>query len=100
MLLCLVSMGWYNTYDNLDLYKANDIKYKYLKLEASPGLRKWMNLVDGLYMTDAKMRDGVIAKEEQTQQDFEMMQKAKQMENEARELKKKANSKKQNNGGN
>ena len=86
LVLCLVLTGWYNTYDKLKLYKANDTKYRYLKLEADGGLLKWMRVIDSLYLVDRKMRDSVIAKEEQNQRDFEMMQKAKQMEDEAREL--------------
>lgn len=100
LLLCMVSTGWYNTYNKLDLYKANDTKYRYLKLEAGRALRKWTTFIDSLYRTNAKMRDDVIAKEEQNQWEFEMMRRAKQMEDEARALKKQANSKKQNNGGN
>jgi hypothetical protein len=93
LVLCLVLTGWYNTYDKLQLYKANDTKYRYLKLEADGGLLKWMKVVDSLYLVDKKMRDNVIDREEQNERDFEMMQKAKQMEEDARELKKKAGNK-------
>jgi len=27
IIVCLVSTGWYNTYNNLEMYKANDTKY-------------------------------------------------------------------------
>jgi hypothetical protein len=53
------------------------------------GVLKWMTVIDSLYVFDRTMRDSVIAKEEQNQLDFEMMQKAKQLEVEARELKEK-----------
>lgn len=96
LVLCLISTGWYTTYSHLELYKANDTKYRYLKLEADGGLLKWMKVVDSLYLVDTKMRDSVIAREEQNQRDFEMMQKAKQMEDEARELRGKGNKKKEN----
>ena len=70
----------------MELYIANDPKYRYMKLEADGGLLKWMTVIDSLYLVDKKMRESVINKEEQNQMDFEMMQKAKQMEDEAREL--------------
>jgi len=93
LLLCLVATGWYSTYNKLDFYIANDTKYRYLKLEANTGLGKWLNVLDSLYKVDKKMRDDVIMKEEQNQRNFEMMQKALQMEKEAKELKKKVNKK-------
>lgn len=93
LVLCLTLTGWYNTHEKLQLYIANDTKYRYLKLEANLALLKWMMVVDSLYLVDKKMRDNVIAREEQIQRNFEMLQKAKQMEEEARELKKKAGNK-------
>ncbi len=71
------------------MYKANDTKYRYLKLEADPGLNKWLSIIDSLYIVNPKMREAVIAKEEQNQRNFEMMQQALQMEKEAKELKQK-----------
>jgi hypothetical protein len=93
LVLCLVLTGWYNKDQKLQLYIANDTKYRYMKLQADGGLLKWMKVVDSLFLVDRKMRDGVIAREEQNQRDFEMMQRAKQMEDEVRDLKRKANKK-------
>lgn len=75
-------VGWHNTHNKLELYIANDTKYRYLKLEAGAVLKKWMGFVDSPYSSDGKMRDSIIGKEEQNQLDFEMMQKAKQIEDE------------------
>ncbi|MEJ7677944.1 MAG: hypothetical protein WKG06_08790 [Segetibacter sp.] len=50
LLVCLVSTGWYNTYNNLEMYKASDTKYRYVKLEAPAGLKKWLGEVDKLYL--------------------------------------------------
>ena len=61
--------------------------------EYAGGLSKWLSLIDSLYLADPKMREFVIAKEQQNQREFETMQKALQMEKEARELKKKINKK-------
>jgi hypothetical protein len=93
LLLCLLSMGWYNTYNKLDLYEANDTKYRYLKLEAGPGLLKRMTFIDSLCRANSEMREFVIAKEEQNQRDFEVMRKAEHMENGVKKLKKKVSKK-------
>jgi hypothetical protein len=93
LVLCLVSAGWYSTYNKLDYYKANDTKYRYLKLEANRSLGKWLNMLDSLYIVNTKMRDEVIQKEERKQRDFEIMQQALQMEKEAKELMKKVKKK-------
>ncbi len=47
-----------------------------------------VRLIDSLYIVNPKMREAVIAKE-QNQRDFQMMQRAVQMEKEAKELKQK-----------
>lgn len=60
-----------------------------MNLDTSSGIFKWLSYIDSVYQTNPKMRESVIAKEEQNQRDFEIMQKALQMEKEARELKKK-----------
>lgn len=93
LIVCLLSTALYVTADKLKLYKANDTKYRYLKLEANPGLNKWLGLIDSLYIVNPKMKDAVIAKEEQNQRNFEIMQQALQMEKEAKELKQKVHRK-------
>jgi hypothetical protein len=92
LIVCLVSTAWFTTYNKVELYKANDTKYRYLKLNASSALSKWLSFIDSVNNTDPKMREFVIAKEAQNQKDFEMMQKALQMEYDAKELKKKVHS--------
>jgi len=89
LIVCILSTALYITADKLKLYKANDTKYRYLKLEANPGFNKWLGIIDSLYIVNPKMRDAVIAKEEQNQRNFEMMQQALNMEKEAKELKQK-----------
>ncbi len=37
LIVCLLSTGWYITAAKLEMYKANDTKYRYLKLEADRG---------------------------------------------------------------
>jgi hypothetical protein len=94
LVICLVSSGWFITANNLNAYKANDTKYRYLKLQTNQSLSSVLSTTDSLYNKDEKMREAVLAKEEQNEQDFKMLQRAIQMEKEAKELKKKVNSKK------
>jgi len=92
--LCFVLTGWYKTAGKLEMYKANDTKYRYLKLESNAALNKLLDVTDSLYMANAKMREVVIAREEENQRQFEMIQRALQLEKEAKELKQQANEKK------
>ncbi len=87
LIVCLVSTGWYQTINKLDLYKASDTKYRYLKLGAEKGLSEWLRIIDKREREDATLRDKVIAKEEENQAKLETLQKATEMEKEARELK-------------
>lgn len=88
LILCLTVAGWYQTYKDLDQYEANDTKYRYMKIKANGYLSKVLGIADSLYRTDPQLRESVIAIEEQNQKDFEKMQKAFQMERDAKELKK------------
>jgi len=91
LVVCLLSTGWYNTYNTLEMYKASDTKYRYVKLDAPPSLKKWLGEIDKLYLVDRNMRNTVIAREEENQRNFEMWQKSTELEKEAKELKKKVN---------
>lgn len=88
--LAVVCTGWYMTANTLTEYKANDTKYRYLKLNSSKSLLDLLYRTDSLFSTDAGLRDSVIQQEEENQRIFEMLQKANNMEREAEELKRKA----------
>jgi hypothetical protein len=92
--VCLISVGWYLTSEQVDIYKLNDTKYRFLKLHANESLNKSIGVLDSLSVANPKMRELVIAKEEQNKRDFEMMQRAAELEKEAKELKKKVRTKK------
>ncbi len=91
LIVCLVSTGWYQTINKLDLYKASDTKYRYLKLNANESLSKQLRSIDGWERQDPEMLDRVIATEEENQRKLEMLQRAIEMEKEANELKQKVN---------
>lgn len=89
LILCLMSAGWIMTAGKLNVYKANDTKYRYLKLQDNTTLNTWLSLTDSLHLMDVNMRSTVIAKEDENQKNYEIMQKALKMEKEAKELKQK-----------
>lgn len=85
LILCLMSAGWIVTASRQDMYKANDTKYRYLKLQDNEFLNIWLSLTDSLYLMDANLRNTVIAKEDQNKRNLEILQKALKMEKEAKE---------------
>ncbi len=91
LVVCLISISWYQTINKLDLYKANDTKYRYLKLNAYEDLSKQLRIVDRRESEDPTLRDRVIATEEENQKKFETFQRALEMEKEAKELKQQVN---------
>jgi hypothetical protein len=88
--LIIVGVGWFMTGATLSDYKANDTKYRYLKLYNNKSLQELLFVTDSLYRTDPEMRDSVIQKEEEKRKIFELLQEANSMEKEAEELKRKA----------
>jgi hypothetical protein len=90
---CVTVVGWYRAEDSLALYRANDTKYRYLKLNGGQSLYKALVSLDSLYIKDEKMRDWVIAREERNEKAFQLTQRAIQMEKEAKELKQKVGQK-------
>ena len=96
LLVCLLTTGWYMTSTKLDLYRANDTKYRYLKLQPTIGLRQWCRGADSLYTVDENMRATVLAREEEKQRKLETLQRATEMEEEARKLKEQVNGRKRN----
>ncbi|MEP6725004.1 MAG: hypothetical protein ABJC98_04265 [Bacteroidota bacterium] len=86
--VALVAAGWYMTACKLDGYIASDTKYRYLKLDTGNiYLQKLLYRVDSLSRNNASMRDAVVNKEEENQNNFELLQKASQMNAEAENLK-------------
>lgn len=90
IILIIASAGWYMTGAALQEYKANDTKYRYLKLFGNDSMAEILFFTDSLHRVDRSMRDSVIQKEEENRQLFELLQKAKDKEDEAKELKRKA----------
>jgi hypothetical protein len=93
IIVCVLTTALYTSNKKLNLYKENDTKYRYLKLQADKNLYKKLEVTDSMYVANSEMGEIVIAWEEQNRRDFEMMQRALRMEREPDELKKKVNAK-------
>src|SRR5688572_20298562 len=88
--LTIASVGWYMTGTRVEEFKANDTKYRYLKLYSNNSLKETLFVTDSLHRAIPGMRDSVIQKEENNRQVFELLQEAKRKEKEAEALKRKA----------
>lgn len=88
--LVIVSAGWYMTINTIEDYKANDTKYRYLKVFGNNSLKELLFAADSLHRVDPHMRDSVIQRENDNRERFEMLQEANSKEKEAKELRKKA----------
>lgn len=91
--LALACCGWYMTGKKLNDFRANDTKYRYLKLLENQSLRRLLYQTDSIYQIQSGLRDSVISKEEEIKHKLEMLQQASDKEQEAKELRKKAKGK-------
>lgn len=95
LLLAACCTWLYNTHSKLENYRAGDIKYRHLKLMADTSLHSLLSATDRLYKENSKaFRDNVTNEEADRQYKAELLQKAEQMETEARQLQDKAKRKK------
>lgn len=85
--LCLAFCGWYNTSQQLDQYRANDYKYRFLKLRNNPALHQLLLFTDSLCQTNPSFTDEVLHGEDSIRQMIQQLVNAK--EREVKELKKK-----------
>jgi len=85
----MVCSGWYMTHQKLDQFIMNDTKYRYLKLDTGQrSLRMILDRVDKVYDSSTDMRKDVLDKEEVNRKNFEKLQKAEQLKEEAKALEK------------
>ncbi|OQP67804.1 hypothetical protein [Niastella populi] len=85
--LCLVCCGWYNTVQKLDVHKANDFKYRHLKLNNNLNLQKLLIITDSLYKNQRDFSESVLQREDSVRNMIQMLVDAKEAE--VKELKKK-----------
>jgi hypothetical protein len=92
-LACLFFVLWLLAGKNLDQYKSNDTQYRYLKLQENRNLKVLLYNTDSIYVVTPGLRDSVEQRELQNMRKLEMLQEAMKKEQEAKELKEKANRK-------
>lgn len=82
------------TNGNLQQYKANDIKYRHLKLTNSNTLRQVLMYADSLYiMNPDSFRISIRLREQQKKLQLHLLQEAVEKEQEAKKLRKEAREK-------
>jgi hypothetical protein len=85
--LCLTSAGWYMTGQKMEGYKANDIKYRYLKLQQDSNLLLLLYRTDSLQQArPGFLRDSVIQEENARHRDYALSRKAAGLEQKANTL--------------
>ena len=81
IVIIILSMLYLVKTKELNTHRANDIKYRYLKLNSSPNLGKILRLTDSLYLFDAdSMMKKVVWMERQQQEQLELSEKASKQE--------------------
>jgi hypothetical protein len=95
LIVCFLSTGWYMTADKLNLYKANDTKYRYLRSYGTHTVQQLLNFADSLYIVTPKLREAVLQREQVIQDSIETILRANEMEQQAIELRKRVKKKSQ-----
>jgi hypothetical protein len=93
LLACLFFVMWLLAGENLDQYKSNDTKYRYLKLQENQNLKELLYNTDSIYLVTPGLRDSVEQRERQNMRNLEMLQEAMKKEQEAKELREKVKGK-------
>ncbi|MBZ4189351.1 hypothetical protein [Niabella beijingensis] len=85
--VCLLCCGWYNTNQKLGQFQENDTKYRLIRLDtALVPMQRYLDKVDQIYTCNPKLRDSVIAQEEENKRNMERLEKAYRMNQEAEKL--------------
>ncbi|TWF39594.1 hypothetical protein FHW36_10531 [Chitinophaga polysaccharea] len=91
MLLVLGGVWLFNTRSMLQDYKAGDIKYRYVLLQAGKPLRPFLSKTDSLYHINPQaFRDSVIKWEDERERIAAMLREAREKEEEAGQLRNRA----------
>jgi hypothetical protein len=90
----LLAWGWISTYQSSEILRANDIKYRYLKISANNNVRKLCYYTDSLYQKDgAGFSSNVDKTEQRLIEQANLLRLAGEKEKEAKTLKDRAGSK-------
>jgi len=89
IIVCLVFMALFNAYEKLELFKENDTKYRFLKLQNNKPLRQLLFITDSLFTNQSDMRKNVISQEDSIFDRYKQLQKIESKEKEVNKLKQK-----------
>ena len=91
LLLVLSGVWLFNTRSMLQDYRAGDIKYRYVLLQAGKPLRPFLSKTDSLYRINPQaFRDSVIKWEDERERIAAMLREAREKEEEAVQLRNRA----------
>ncbi|QJB35941.1 hypothetical protein HF329_33380 [Chitinophaga oryzae] len=91
LLFVLGAVWLFNTRSILQAYRAGDIKYRYMQLQAGKQLRPFLFQIDSLYNARPHaFRDSVVQWEEERQRIAAMLHEAKEKEKDASQLRDRA----------
>ncbi len=91
IIVCFLCLSWYNTGQKLAGFRENDTKYRLLRLDtAFTPMQRYLDKVDQAYTRNPKLRDSVIAKEEENKRNMELLIEAYNKNREAERLKSEA----------
>ncbi len=84
----LLAYGWINCHNEKNVFEANDIKYRYWKVDSNASLLKLTNYTDSLYdLNKDDFTNQVVRAEQQLAEQAEQFRLAGEKEKEERELK-------------
>jgi len=90
LILILTATIAYNKYLQLEVYKKNDLKYRFLKLKANPDVQKVLNNADSLYRKNKEgFKNEIIQREQEKEYKANLYQEAIAKEREAQKIREK-----------
>ena len=91
LVLVFLIWGWLNTYSKLEMYEANDIKYRDFKVYGHQTLIKYCAQTDSVYIKDKSgFRNSVEQEEQRLSRQLELNRLAGEKETEAKTLREQA----------
>ncbi|OQP44245.1 hypothetical protein A4H97_33370 [Niastella yeongjuensis] len=80
VILCLTFCGWYNTSQKIDQYRANDYKYRFLKLKSDPAVHRLLLSTDSLHQNNPGFVDELLHGEDSVRKMIQQLVDAKERE--------------------
>ena len=89
--LSVVMMGWFSSWQRLADYRSSDTKLRYLRLQHNKTVLQWVHIADSLDLAGPdQLRDSVRMEEAVRERRRQLLEQARQKEDEASELRNRA----------